>query len=475
LRWEGKGEQLSEMQGTYPEEGDNVQRQNRSPSDPTDEVGVVQLRPRRRAGEPGNAQEREHRGTLEFTYHKISMYFGLPLTKAARALDISGTSLKLVCRRLGIHRWPYTRGGLERMGMGQGSGAQDSLDELLHDDINDTEAIPTSSQIDQSQQDEEQQHQQQDQQQQHHRLQNLELPRLFHANHRTLDPLNMYTAASHAELLQAGGLNNIWQHQRAQHIGQALSRQDMQDTSVTSSSFRGLDSELAHPHTHTHPHTHPHPHTHTHLGRLLRPTVELPRAANAQDRAANALALSSNADNAQNRWSHRGTAITAQSNYLELQCRVGDERTANALSLSSNADNTGPNTHSVQNRWGHQWTTQSNYLELQSCLLQSRVGDERTYHTNGASNTADFTDFGSACPARILDDAVDTFHNPLSHCDEREKERCKHTHTHTHTHTHSLTDQDDDLSWLLHGIFGTYVREGASPTDLEHVLKRASF
>ena len=161
----------------------------------------------------------------------------------------------------------------------------------------------------------------------------------------------------------------------------------------------------------------------------------------------------------------------AQSNYLELQSRVGDERTANALSLSSNADDT----HSVQNRWRHQLTTQSNYLELQSCLLQSRVGEERTYHTNGASNTADFTYFGSPCPTRILDDVMDTFHNRVSWCDDREKERCKHTHTHTHTHTHSLTDQDDDLSWLLHGIFGTYVREGASPTDLEHVLKRASF
>ena len=53
---------------------------------------------------------------LEFTYKKMSFYFMLPLPFAARALEISNTSLKILCRELGIVRWPYVRGGLERFG-----------------------------------------------------------------------------------------------------------------------------------------------------------------------------------------------------------------------------------------------------------------------------------------------------------------------------------------------------------------------
>jgi hypothetical protein len=40
----------------------------------------------------------------------------LPLPIAARALEISHTSLKKLCRELGIARWPYVRGRLERFG-----------------------------------------------------------------------------------------------------------------------------------------------------------------------------------------------------------------------------------------------------------------------------------------------------------------------------------------------------------------------
>jgi hypothetical protein len=80
---------------------------------------VVRLRSRRKAGEISSEKRRHKKSTkspLEFTYKKLSLYFMLPLPIAARALDISHTSLKKLCRELGIVRWPYVRGGLHRFG-----------------------------------------------------------------------------------------------------------------------------------------------------------------------------------------------------------------------------------------------------------------------------------------------------------------------------------------------------------------------
>ena len=80
---------------------------------------VARLRSRRKAGEATCEKRRHKKSTkcpLEFTYKKLSLYFMLPLPLAARALEISHTSLKKLCRELGIVRWPYVRGGLERFG-----------------------------------------------------------------------------------------------------------------------------------------------------------------------------------------------------------------------------------------------------------------------------------------------------------------------------------------------------------------------
>ena len=80
---------------------------------------IVRLRSRRKAGELTSEKRRHKKSTkspLEFTYKKLSLYFMLPLPIAARALEISHTSLKKLCRELGIARWPYVRGRLERSG-----------------------------------------------------------------------------------------------------------------------------------------------------------------------------------------------------------------------------------------------------------------------------------------------------------------------------------------------------------------------
>jgi hypothetical protein len=80
---------------------------------------IIRLRSRRKTGELTSEKRRHKKSTkspLEFTYKKLSLYFMLPLPIAARALDISHTSLKKLCRELGIVRWPYVRGGLHRFG-----------------------------------------------------------------------------------------------------------------------------------------------------------------------------------------------------------------------------------------------------------------------------------------------------------------------------------------------------------------------
>jgi hypothetical protein len=195
------------------EEEGHFPQYTRAPSDRTaEEPGVVHVRPRQRrnirAGEPGHTTDDEHKCTLAFTYDKISMYFHLPLMRAAPALQISGTALKQVCRRLGIRRWPYTRGGLKRMGIDQGIAAQDSFDRLGYDElIDDTDALHRASPIDSSR------HQQQQHKELHQRLQHLESQNC---------PFT-YMTPSHAQLFQAGGLNML-QHQCAQ--GHELSRQD---------------------------------------------------------------------------------------------------------------------------------------------------------------------------------------------------------------------------------------------------------
>lgn len=54
------------------------------------------------------------RQALALDLKLVSKYYYLPLGEAAKELGICLTSLKRVCRRLGLKKWPYTRGSTTR-------------------------------------------------------------------------------------------------------------------------------------------------------------------------------------------------------------------------------------------------------------------------------------------------------------------------------------------------------------------------
>jgi len=45
--------------------------------------------------------------STDITLEEVKAYFGMPLRQAAQQLGICGTTLKSVCRRLGIQKWPF--------------------------------------------------------------------------------------------------------------------------------------------------------------------------------------------------------------------------------------------------------------------------------------------------------------------------------------------------------------------------------
>ena len=54
------------------------------------------------------------RPPVKVDFAAIEQYFHLPQPEAAKALGISLTSLKLVCRKRGLNKWPYRRVGAGR-------------------------------------------------------------------------------------------------------------------------------------------------------------------------------------------------------------------------------------------------------------------------------------------------------------------------------------------------------------------------
>jgi len=67
----------------------------------------VHLFPRRKAGD--NVFPEKGRLPVTVDQQTIAHYFGMPQPAACKALAISLTALKQVCRKLGIARWPYQR------------------------------------------------------------------------------------------------------------------------------------------------------------------------------------------------------------------------------------------------------------------------------------------------------------------------------------------------------------------------------
>ena len=69
--------------------------------------GAVRLRPVRRTWD----RNREVRGEVELTADALTAFFGMREAEAARSFGVGLTKFKVVCRRLGIERWPYSRRG----------------------------------------------------------------------------------------------------------------------------------------------------------------------------------------------------------------------------------------------------------------------------------------------------------------------------------------------------------------------------
>ena len=73
-------------------------------------MATVRIFPRRKAGENTSACPEKGREPLKFDVNSIQPLFALAQKDAARALGISVTALKKVCRKLGIHSWLQGKG-----------------------------------------------------------------------------------------------------------------------------------------------------------------------------------------------------------------------------------------------------------------------------------------------------------------------------------------------------------------------------
>ena len=77
----------------------------------------VRIHPRRKAADTVNddhkmtngGESRRKREPMTFTTDDISPYFNLPQKQACDALGVSLTSMKHICRSLGLSKWPYRR------------------------------------------------------------------------------------------------------------------------------------------------------------------------------------------------------------------------------------------------------------------------------------------------------------------------------------------------------------------------------
>ena len=61
------------------------------------------------AGRPAASSKRRGRPPIKLDWAAVKPFLGIPQPEAAKALGISLTSLKLVCRKQGLTKWPYRR------------------------------------------------------------------------------------------------------------------------------------------------------------------------------------------------------------------------------------------------------------------------------------------------------------------------------------------------------------------------------
>ena len=84
--------------------------------------GLIRLFPRRKAQDmqstgpeqgSSSTSARNRRAPMVLSLDSIAPLFDLPQGQAAQRLGVSITSLKVVCRKLGVGRWPYMRGDIK--------------------------------------------------------------------------------------------------------------------------------------------------------------------------------------------------------------------------------------------------------------------------------------------------------------------------------------------------------------------------
>lgn len=110
---------------------------------------AVRLYPRRKIGEPSQQAPRG-RHPLEFNLNIVASMFNMPQGLAARKLDVSVTTMKQICRRLGIERWPYTRKGRRFVRKAIGKHESESSGSSENDSAKVTHVLECSSRLPES-------------------------------------------------------------------------------------------------------------------------------------------------------------------------------------------------------------------------------------------------------------------------------------------------------------------------------------
>jgi hypothetical protein len=100
---------------------------------------TVAMHPRQ-SKKTGEAPQK-NRPPITFTNDQIEKLFHLDLNTAATNLGISASSLKIVCRMLGINRWPYTKKGKSNP---QKIVPAKKKDEFLHNSFNSNQNTTTA-------------------------------------------------------------------------------------------------------------------------------------------------------------------------------------------------------------------------------------------------------------------------------------------------------------------------------------------
>jgi len=98
-----------EFNATFDEESDGLWDGIYSESSKRRNLMLCDGEEKQRDEEDRRKEKRLCREEKKITFEDVSKYFYMPITKAARELNIGLTLLKKKCRELGIPRWPHRK------------------------------------------------------------------------------------------------------------------------------------------------------------------------------------------------------------------------------------------------------------------------------------------------------------------------------------------------------------------------------